>query len=104
RGAESDELDPPNAEATVELDIVAPGRPLPADAALVILPGSKTTLADLAGLRAEGWDIDIKAHRRRGGRVLGLCAGYQMLGRSVADPDGIEGRAGTETGLGLLDV
>ena len=70
------------------------GRPIPADATLVLLPGSKATIADLAVLRREGWDIDILAHRRRGGRVLGLCGGYQMLGRTIADPDGIEGRPG----------
>ena len=67
------------------------GTPLPGDCGLVILPGSKATIADLAALRAEGWDIDLAAHVRRGGRVLGLCGGYQMLGRSVADPEGIEG-------------
>ncbi len=71
---------------------------------LVILPGSKATIADLAALRAEGWDIDLLAHRRRGGRVLGLCGGYQMLGRRIADPDGIEGPPGAAEGLGLLDV
>jgi adenosylcobyric acid synthase len=71
---------------------------------LVLLPGSKATLADLAALRGEGWDIDIAAHARRGGHVLGLCAGYQMLGRRVADPGGIEGTAGAAAGLGLLDV
>jgi adenosylcobyric acid synthase len=70
----------------------------------VILPGSKATLADLDFLRREGWDIDILAHRRRGGRVLGLCGGYQMLGRTIADPLGIEGQAATVSGLGLLDV
>ena len=63
-----------------------PGQPLPRDAALVILPGSKATLADLAFLRREGWDIDILAHRRQGGHILGLCGGYQMLGRRIADP------------------
>ena len=79
-------------------------KPLPGDADLVILPGSKSTIGDLAFLRAQGWDIDIAAHVRRGGRVLGLCGGYQMLGRTIADPDGIEGPAGTVAGLGLLDV
>ena len=69
----------------------APGEPLPADADLVILPGSKATIADLAALRAAGWDIDLTAHVRRGGRVLGICGGYQMLGTRIADPDGIEG-------------
>ena len=59
---------------------------------LVILPGSKATIADLAALRAAGWDIDLLAHRRRGGRILGLCGGYQMLGRSIADPRRHRGR------------
>ena len=71
--------------------MAAPGRPLPGDADLVILPGSKATLSDLRAFRREGWDIDLLTHRRRGGAVLGICAGYQMLGRKVADPQGIEG-------------
>jgi adenosylcobyric acid synthase len=71
---------------------------------VVILPGSKSTIGDLAFLRAQGWDIDIKAHVRRGGHVLGLCGGYQMLGRTIADPEGIEGSAEMVEGLGLLDI
>ena len=102
--ANFDDLDPLGAEPDIVVDMVAPGRALPADAALVLLPGSKATRADLAALRDQGWDIDIRAHIRRGGRVLGLCGGYQMLGRSVADPDGIEGPPGESEGLGLLDV
>jgi adenosylcobyric acid synthase len=70
----------------------------------VILPGSKSTRADLAYLRAQGWDIDLAAHLRRGGSVLGICGGYQMLGQLVSDPDGIEGPAGDTPGLGLLNV
>jgi adenosylcobyric acid synthase len=104
RIANFDDLDPLAAEPEVAIELVPPGRPLPADADLVLLPGSKATLADLAFLRAQGWDIDLKAHVRRGGRVLGLCAGYQMLGRRVADPRGVEGPPGTADGLGLLDV
>jgi adenosylcobyric acid synthase len=104
RIANFDDLDPLAAEPDVALDIVEPGRALPGDADLVLLPGSKATLADLAALRQEGWDIDLLAHVRRGGRVLGLCAGYQMLGRSVADPAGIEGPPGTAAGLGLLAI
>ncbi|MDB5408105.1 MAG: cobyric acid synthase CobQ [Rhodospirillales bacterium] len=104
RIANFDDLDPLAAENEVALDLVSPGRALPGDADLVLLPGSKATLADLASLREAGWDIDIAAHVRRGGRVLGLCAGYQMLGRRIADPDGIEGKAGEAAGLGLLDV
>jgi adenosylcobyric acid synthase len=92
------------AELSVELILVRPGTPLPRDAALVILPGSKATLADLAVLRREGWDIDILAHRRQGGHIIGLCGGYQMLGRLISDPDGVEGPTGAAPGLGLLDV
>jgi adenosylcobyric acid synthase len=103
RIANFDDLDPLAAEPAVTIDLVSPGRPLPL-ADLVLLPGSKATLADLAALRAEGWDIDIIAHRRRGGHVLGICGGYQMLGRRLADPQGIEGPPGESPGLGLLDV
>jgi adenosylcobyric acid synthase len=99
-----DDLDPLRAEPGVSVDFVASGRPLPADADLILLPGSKSTIADLAAFRAEGWDIDLQAHLRRGGRVLGLCGGYQMLGRRIADPQGIEGASGAVEGLGLLDV
>jgi adenosylcobyric acid synthase len=102
--ANFDDLDPLDAEPDVDLIRVRPGAALPGDADLIVLPGSKATIADLAALRAAGFDIDIAAHRRRGGTILGLCGGYQMLGRSVADPDGIEGPAATVDGLGLLDV
>jgi len=104
RIANFDDLDPLRAEPGVELAMVPPGRPLPRDAALVILPGSKATICDLESLRREGWDIDLLAHRRQGGRILGLCGGYQMLGRSIADPLGVEGQKQTVPGLGLLDV
>ncbi len=104
RIANFDDLDPLKLEPAVRLVMVPPGQPIPADAALVVLPGSKATIADLAALRAEGWDIDLLAHHRRGGVVLGLCGGYQMLGRRIADPDGIEGAASAVEGLGLLDV
>jgi adenosylcobyric acid synthase len=104
RIANFDDLDPLAAEPAVELVLVRPGQPLPRDAGLIILPGSKATLADLADLRREGWDIDILAHVRQGGHVLGLCGGYQMLGRRIADPDGHEGPAGEAAGLGLLDI
>ncbi len=99
-----DDLDPLRQEPAVRLVTVAPGATLPVEARLVLLPGSKTTMRDLAFLREEGWDIDLRAHLRRGGHVLGLCGGYQMLGRSVADPLGIEGPPGRLPGLGLLDV
>ncbi|HEX2479145.1 MAG TPA: cobyric acid synthase, partial [Geminicoccaceae bacterium] len=104
RIANFDDLDPLGAEPDVQLRIVPPGTPLPGDADLVILPGSKATLGDLAGLRAEGWDIDLAAHVRRGGAVLGICGGFQMLGRRVADPAGIEGPPAEAGGLGLLDL
>jgi len=104
RIANFDDLDPLRAEPGVELVMVRPGAPLPRDAALVVLPGSKATLADLAFLRREGWDIDILAHRRQGGHILGLCGGYQMLGRHIADPEGSEGAPGAAAGLGLLEV
>ena len=104
RIANFDDLDPLRAEPDVALTLVAPGKPLPADADLIVLPGSKSTLADLAELRRQGWDIDILAAARRGAKVLGICGGYQMLGRTIADPDGLEGPAGSAEGLGLLDV
>ena len=102
--ANFDDLDPLEAEPAVDLIRLRPGMALPGDVDLVILPGSKATIADLAALRAAGFDIDIAAHRRRGGLVLGLCGGYQMLGRTVADPHGIEGPPGQVDGLDLLDV
>jgi adenosylcobyric acid synthase len=104
RIANFDDLDPLRAEPGVELIFVRAGQPLPRNAALVILPGSKATIGDLEFLRREGWDIDLLAHRRQGGRVLGLCGGYQMLGRTIADPLGVEGRKDTAVGLGLLNV
>ena len=104
RIANFDDLDPLAAETDVSVTIVQTGEPIPADADLVILPGSKTTRSDLEALRAEGWDIDIKAHVRRGGLLLGLCGGYQMLGRTVVDPEGIEGPPGASEGLALLDI
>ncbi|MDB5589759.1 cobyric acid synthase [Enterovirga sp.] len=104
RIANFDDLDPLAMEPGVDLVLVRPGQPIPGDADVVILPGSKSTVGDLAFLRAQGWDIDILAHRRRGGHVLGLCGGYQMLGHTVADPDGVEGPPGEVAGLALLDV
>jgi adenosylcobyric acid synthase len=104
RIANFDDLDPLEAEPAVDLVLVKPGSALPGDADLVILPGSKATIADLSALRDAGFHIDIAAHARRGGMVLGLCGGYQMLGRTIADPGGIEGPSGVVQGLGLLDV
>ncbi len=102
--ANFDDLDPLEAEPAVDLVRVRPGEALPGDADLIILPGSKATIAGLAALREAGFDIDIAAHLRRGGMVLGLCGGYQMLGRAIHDPRGIEGQAGSAPGLALLDV
>ncbi|GGE88201.1 cobyric acid synthase [Niveispirillum cyanobacteriorum] len=105
RIANFDDFDPLRLEPSVSVTMVPPGRPLPLDADLIILPGSKATIADLAFFRANGWDVDLHAHIRRGGRVLGICGGYQMLGRTIADPGGIEGPAGTQVqGLGWLEV
>lgn len=104
RIANFDDFDPLKLEPGVALEMIPPGRVIPANADLIILPGTKATLADLAFLRAQGWDVDILSHVRRGGRVLGVCGGYQMLGRTLADPGGVEGPAGDAAGLGLLDV
>ncbi|MBR9842754.1 MAG: cobyric acid synthase [Rhodobacteraceae bacterium] len=104
RIANFDDLDPLEQEDGVRLTMLGPGRAIPGDADLVIIPGTKSTRGDLAFLRAQGWDIDLLAHVRRGGRVLGICGGYQMLGRVVRDPEGIEGPAGETEGLGLLDI
>jgi adenosylcobyric acid synthase len=104
RIANFDDLDPLAAEPDVELILVRPGMPLPLPCDMVIMPGSKATIADLRDFRREGWDIDLAAHRRQGGRVFGLCGGYQMLGHRIDDPNGIEGPAGSVAGLGLLDV
>ncbi len=104
RIANFDDFDPLRAEPAVDLTFTPPGHALPGDADLIIIPGTKATLADLAFLRAQGWDIDIHAHVRRGGRVLGICGGFQMLGRRVADPEGVEGKPGGAAGLALLDV
>lgn len=99
-----DDLDPLDAEPDVDVIRVRPGEVLPADADLVLLPGSKATISDLEKFKAAGFDIDLAAHVRRGGYVLGLCGGYQMLGRTVRDPDGMEGASASVQGLGLLDV
>lgn len=104
RIANFDDLDPLRMSPGVTIDLVQPGRPLPDDATLILLPGSKSTIGDMKIMAEQGWDIDIKAHMRQGRRVLGLCGGYQMLGRRIHDPEGIEGQAESVDGLGLLDV
>ncbi len=104
RIANFDDLDPLKLEPGVEVMMVPPGQPIPAEAALIILPGSKATIADLQAVRDQGWDIDIRAHHRRGRPILGICGGYQMLGSRIEDPDGIEGSPGSVEGLGLLNV
>ena len=104
RIANFDDFDPLKLEGEVDLVMVRPGEAIPGDCVLVIIPGSKSTRGDLAFLRAQGWDIDLLGHHRRGGHVLGLCGGYQMLGNIVTDPEGIEGPSGETPGLGLLDV
>ncbi|KJE33700.1 cobalamin biosynthesis protein CobQ [Thalassospira sp. HJ] len=104
RIANFDDLDPLAAEDDVELLVIKPGQVIPSNCDLVLLPGSKSTMADLRFLKEQGWDIDILAHHRRGGHVIGICGGYQMLGRMVHDPNGVEGEPGSEAGLGLLDI
>jgi adenosylcobyric acid synthase len=104
RIANFDDLDPLRLETGVNIQFIGPGEAAPGNARLVIVPGSKSTMADFAALRAQGWDIDLKAHVRRGAHVLGQCGGYQMLGRRIHDPQGLEGPPGSIDGLGLLDV
>ncbi|MEM6825505.1 MAG: cobyric acid synthase, partial [Pseudomonadota bacterium] len=91
RIANFDDIDPLSQEPGVRLTMLEAGRPIPADADLVIVPGSKSTLGDLTYLRDQSWHVDLLAHHRRGGRVLGICGGYQILGQTISDPAGIEG-------------
>jgi len=104
RIANFDDLDPLSSEPGLSVEIIQPGQPLPGDTDLVLIPGSKSTIADLADFRRNGWDIDLAAHIRRGGHVLGICGGYQMLGQQINDPEGIEGPPSSVAGLGHLDV
>jgi adenosylcobyric acid synthase len=97
------DFDPLRLHPQVELLMVPPGEAPPA-ADLVILPGSKSVRDDLAWLRASGWGDYLLRHLRYGGRLLGICGGYQMLGRAIHDPHGVEGEAGSSEGLGLLDL
>lgn len=96
------DFDPLRLHPQVDLQFVGPGQPIP-PADLLILPGSKSVRADLAFLRANGWETAIRRHLRYGGRLLGICGGLQMLGRRIADPLGLEGAPGECAGLGLLD-
>ncbi|MEH6361549.1 MAG: cobyric acid synthase, partial [Amylibacter sp.] len=95
RIANFDDLDPLGLDPNVSVHMIPAGQPLPLDADLILIPGSKSTIGDLAFFRAQGWDVDLAAHVRRGGYVLGICGGYQMLGKELHDPDGIEGPAGS---------
>ncbi|MCL4161809.1 UNVERIFIED_CONTAM: hypothetical protein GTU68_000503 [Idotea baltica] len=104
RIANFDDLDPLAAEPNISVKIVELGQPLPQNADMILLPGSKSTIADLAVLKSEGWDLDIAAHLRHGKPIMGLCGGYQMLGKRISDPHGVEGSTETVEGLGYLDV
>lgn len=97
-----DDFDPLIAEPGIETRFIPPGQPLPRNAKLIILPGTKSTLADLAFLRAQGWDIDLAAHLRAGGKVFGVCGGFQMMAHTLSDPDGVDGVTGQAEGLGLI--
>src|SRR5690606_28944867 len=97
------DFDALRAHPDVDLQLIGPGRPIP-PADLIVLPGSKHTRGDLDWLRANGWDRALRRHLRYGGKVIGICGGYQMLGRTVADPHGVEGAPGSSDGFGLLDV
>lgn len=96
------DFDPLRLHPQVDLQFVGAGQAIPA-ADLIILPGSKSVRADLAWLRANGWEAAIRKHLRYGGKLLGICGGLQMLGTRIADPLGLEGAAGESAGLGLLD-
>ncbi|MCW9035236.1 MAG: cobyric acid synthase [Rhodospirillales bacterium] len=104
RIANFDDLDPLAAEPDVEVVFLGPGDAVSGDTDVVLIPGTKATIGDLHYLRSQNWHTDILAHYRRGGMVVGLCGGYQMLGNIVRDPLGIEGPAGEAEGLGLLNV
>ncbi|WP_233841036.1 cobyric acid synthase [Dyella sp. 2HG41-7] len=97
------DFDALRAHPEVDLQIIGPGDAPPA-CDLIVLPGSKSTRADLAWLQAQGWDRAIARHLRYGGKVLGICGGLQMLGRAVHDPQGMEGASGSSDGLGWLDL
>ena len=97
------DFDPLRLHPQVALSFVGPGQAIP-PADLIVLPGSKSVRADLAFLRAQGWEEAIRRHLRYGGKVIGICGGLQMLGGIIADPLGLEGAPGSSRGLGLLEV
>ena len=104
RMANFDDLDPLSQEPEIALTMVKAGQPIPQNADLVLIPGSKSTRGDLAFLREQGWDQELQAHHKRGGKIIGICGGYQMLGKTISDPDGLEGPAGETDGLGFLAI
>ncbi len=97
------DFDPFRHHPDIDFRYVTKGERL-AGADLIILPGTKSVCADLAFLREQQWDKDIFRHLRLGGKLIGICGGYQMLGRVISDPDGVEGSPGSSQGLGLIDV
>ena len=101
RIANFDDFDPLKIDNRLKLQFVEPGNPIPADTNLIIIPGTKSTIADLKFLKYQGWDIDIKAHYRRGGSILGICGGYQILGNEIIDDQGYDGTPSKAKGLGL---
>lgn len=104
RIANFDDLDPLRLEPNVEVGFVPPGTPIPLDIDAIILPGTKSTIGDLQFLREQGWDHDIIAFARQGGHVTGICGGYQLLGKDIHDPEGVDGNPGSVKGLGLLSI
>ena len=104
RIANFDDFDPLKIDNRLSVKIIEPNQVIPPDSNLIILPGTKSTITDLEFLRSQGWDIDIKAHVRRGGFVLGVCGGYQMLGKEIIDDGGFDGKASRIEGLNLLDI
>ncbi len=103
RIANHNDLDPLRLHPEVDFRWVGPGEAMP-PADLIVLPGSKAVRADLEWLRGQGWEAAIRKHLRYGGKLVGLCGGYQMLGQAVHDPLGLEGAAGSTAGLALLAV
>ncbi len=103
RVSNHNDLDPLRLHPEVDFSWVGPGEALP-PADLIVMPGSKAVRADLDWLREQGWAAGIQRHLRYGGKVIGLCGGYQMLGRQINDPLGLEGKPGSTAGLGVLDV